>query len=83
MHITRINTELYLFIYNNVREFFDFKMCERQMVTQLSIRWNILLDSLVYTSQKLKELGFIYYNGEVTQIEEVGEAKKLSKRSYY
>jgi len=35
------------------------------MVTHLSRRWNSFFENFLGTYQKLKEQGFLYYNGEV------------------
>jgi len=37
----------------------------------------ILFDSLISTFEKLKELGFTYYNGKVVVIEDIEEDKHV------
>jgi hypothetical protein len=38
-------------------------------VSQLVRVWNPLIDSLIRLNAKLQDLGFVYYNGNVTIIE--------------
>lgn len=58
---------------------FDFEILVMLVLSagELALRWNQIVPNLLVTFEKLKKLGYTYYNGKISIIELKKEEKRV------